>query len=285
MTHSDTIPSATTAKTRFVEAIGRRIAYRSVGKGAPIILCNRYKGILDTWDPAFIDNLAQHFTVITFDYSGLALSTGTPPSDILSMANDARDIAEALKLEKIIIGGWSLGGMAAQTVTTHYPELVSHAILIGTAPPGKNDHAPERLFFETAAKPVKDLADEIIIFFEPKSEASRNAAKLTHDRIAKRTSDLDAPISAPVWDSLYKAGADFYADRHNSREKLKTTTIPILVISGDHDIVCPVENWFALTRELPTMQLIVFPQAGHGPQHQYPGIAAEYITTFIRNTK
>ena len=46
----------------------------------------------------------------------------------------------------------------------------------------------------------------------------------------------------------------------------------------------PVGNWYALTRELPTMQLIVFPQAGYGPQHQYPEACVDYITTFMRTT-
>jgi hypothetical protein len=33
------------------------------------------------------------------------------------------------------------------------------------------------------------------------------------------------------------------------------------------------------------MPLIVFPQAGHGPQHQYPEACVEYITMFIRTTE
>jgi pimeloyl-ACP methyl ester carboxylesterase len=32
-------------------------------------------------------------------------------------------------------------------------------------------------------------------------------------------------------------------------------------------------------------QLIVMPQAGHGPQHQYPDLAAKYIASFIENSK
>jgi pimeloyl-ACP methyl ester carboxylesterase len=81
-----------------------------------------------------------------------------------------------------------------------------------------------------------------------------------------------------------ETGEDLFPDKHNSRDKLRTTTTPILVISGVHDLVFPVENWYALTRALPTMQLIVFPQAGHGPQHQYPEASMEYITTFVRTT-
>jgi pimeloyl-ACP methyl ester carboxylesterase len=46
--------------------------YPSVGKGKPIVLCHRFRGVLDLWDPAFIGSLAaEGFLVVTFDYSGL----------------------------------------------------------------------------------------------------------------------------------------------------------------------------------------------------------------------
>ena len=37
--------------------------------------------------------------------------------------------------------------------------------------------------------------------------------------------------------------------------------------------------------ELSSIQLIVMPQAGHGVHHQYPDLAAKYITSFVENSK
>ena len=87
--------SALVARTQFAESNGRKIAYRSIGGGQPILLCNRFRGVLDTWDPAFIDALARHFRVITFDYSGMGRSTGKATFEQHSLANDARDLAVA----------------------------------------------------------------------------------------------------------------------------------------------------------------------------------------------
>ena len=47
--------NAVNAKTNFVQIGDRKIAYRSIGKGLPIIMINRFRGTLDTWDPAFLD--------------------------------------------------------------------------------------------------------------------------------------------------------------------------------------------------------------------------------------
>ena len=80
MNTRDATIAAASAPTRFVNTKRRTLAYRSVGGGPVIILCNRFRGTLDTWDPAFIDALARTFTVITFDYSGIGRSTGAPPS-------------------------------------------------------------------------------------------------------------------------------------------------------------------------------------------------------------
>jgi pimeloyl-ACP methyl ester carboxylesterase len=279
------IINAVSAKTKFVETGGRKIAYRSIGSGQPIILVNRFRGNLDTWDPAFLDALASTYNVITIDYSGIGLSTGVCATDIYEMAKDVKDIAEALRLTKIIMAGWSLGGMVAQAVTTQYPELVSHAILIGTSPPVRSNAVSEKLFWERALKPVTDLEDGIVLFFEPQSESSKNAAKLSFGRMAMRTEDLDNPVSQECYSNQQKAIDRFREDRNGTLAKLQSSNIPILVLMGDHDIGFPVEDWYRLVGKLPSTQLFVMPQAGHGPQNQYPDLSAKYIASFIENSK
>ena len=125
--------SAVTAPTQFVMIDGRRIAYRALDDGPPLILCNRLRGVLDVWDPAFLDALAENFRVITFDYSGLGQSTGRATYERKALAKDAEDLADA----RFAIGGWSLGGMAAQVVVALYSERVTHAILIDTTTTGQ----------------------------------------------------------------------------------------------------------------------------------------------------
>jgi pimeloyl-ACP methyl ester carboxylesterase len=276
--------SYTLAPNLFVESQGRRLAYRSVGEGKPIVLCVRFRGTMDSWDPAFIDALAeQGFRVITFDYSGLGLSSGTANYSPMALADDARDLIEALELQDAVIGGWSLGALTAQVFLAKYPHLISHAVLLGVAPPGPNVKGAEQLFHDTALKPENDFEDEVVLFFEPASPASREAAKRSHDRLALRTEGRSVPVPHAFARAvlppqprspLFPAEPILLA--------LKHTRIPILHIGGDHDIAFPVENWYALNQQLPTVQLITYPQAGHGPHHQYPEAAAKHIAAFIQ---
>ena len=74
--NANVLSEAVNSKTKFIEVNEQRFAYRSIGTGLPIILLNRFRGTLDTWDPSFLGGLAVTFNVITIDYSGIGLSTG-----------------------------------------------------------------------------------------------------------------------------------------------------------------------------------------------------------------
>ncbi len=275
--------TAATAPNQFVEVAGNRIAYRAIGQGNPMILLTRMRGTLDTWDPLFLDELANSNRVITVDYPGVGYSTGTLPPEIGDVADFVAIFADAMGLERFVLTGWSWGGTVAQTFLVEHPGRATHAILIGTAPPGKGAVPIQQAFLDRAFKTVNDLDDEIVLFFEPKSTISRAAAKASHDRIFARPGVAERIPSTPEGIEAYLgAAATYHEDVSGRLEKLKGTRTPILVISGDNDISTAVENWFALNRQIPNAHLIVYPESGHAPQHQYPELAAAQIALFLR---
>lgn len=80
------------------------------------------------------------------------------------------------------------------------------------------------------------------------------------------------------------AGAKDYAvDDFGSRKKRAQINVTILVIPGDHDPACPIGNWYALSRKIPNLQLIMLGQTGHGPQSQYPALTVQYIRNFVNH--
>ncbi|PRF57849.1 alpha/beta hydrolase [Burkholderia multivorans] len=274
--------SSLNARTQFVDVDGRRLAYRTFGRGTPLVLCVRFRGTMDTWDPLFLDTLVERgFQVTIFDYSGLGQSTGERTYHPASLAKDAIDLIVALKLGKAVIGGWSVGGMAAQIVVAKAPQLVSHAVLIATTPPGPLVKPGEPLFY-AMAKRENDFEDFVTLFFEPASPASRAAAEQSAARVAARKVDL-SPAVPVEW-----AGQQVGDGPKNPAfpvdavlDALKSTSIPVLHVGGDHDIVFPVENWYALNGQLPTLHLVTLPRTGHGPQLEYPIACASHIAAFV----
>lgn len=264
---------------------GRKLAYRTTGTGKPLVLCNRFRGTLDLWDPAFLQALAaQGYQVITFDYSGLGQSTGEKSYNPVDLALDAKDLIEALGLTDLAIGGWSIGGIAAQILLTMIAPQASHLVLLATTPPGQLVKPGEQLFYDTAAIPGIDLDQFTTVFFEPADAASVEASKRSFDRIMAQMDPKVAPV--PVEWAMSQIGSEprnplFPADQVLAY--LKLTDVPILHLGGDHDIVMPIENWYALNQALPTLTLVTYPRAGHAPHHQHPEMAAEQIGAFLRH--
>lgn len=279
--------SAAGASTGFVEVDGRKLAYRSVGKGKPIVLCHRFRGVLGLWDPAFIDGLAaEGFQVVTFDYSGLGQSTGEKSYNPRALVKDAKDLIDGLGLNDVVIGGWSIGGIVAQIYLAMFGTNVSHVVLLATTPPGRLVKPAEQLFYDAAAQPGTSLDQFTTIFFEPKDENSRAASKRSFDRIFSEK-NLRSP-EVPVDWAIAQIGKTPQNPVFPSDEVLhvlKTTSVPILHLGADHDIIFPVENWYALNGQLPSLQLITYPRAGHSPHHQYPEIAAKQLAGFINGTR
>src|SRR3984885_325536 len=83
-------------------------AYRDTGgDGRPVILLQHFRGNLDNWDPALIDDLASARRVITFDTPGVGSSTGATPNTVAQMARDAIAFIAALELAQVDLLGFS----------------------------------------------------------------------------------------------------------------------------------------------------------------------------------
>ncbi|HSC82378.1 MAG TPA: alpha/beta hydrolase [Pseudomonas sp.] len=277
-----TATSASAVPNQFVEVDGRRLAYRVIGEGTPLVLCLRFRGVMDDWDPAFLDALAVHgFRVYIFDYSGLGWSTGQPTYDPISLAKDAIDLIQVLGLGRVVLGGWSIGGVAAQLVMLQAPHVLSHLLLIATTPPGLLVRTGEPLFYELAAR-ENDFEDFVSLFFEPISASSREAAVSSAARIAQRSEGRCQPVAYDwAMQFLGDGPRDSVFPLQAAMDALKQTKTPVMHLGGDHDIVFPVENWYALNRTLPSLHLLTLPSSGHAPQNQYPHACAAHVAAFV----
>src|ERR1700694_3987506 len=105
-----------TAPTQFVEANGIRFAYRRFGKvgDLPIVFNQHYIGTMDYWDPLVTDGFAREREVILFNNAGVSSSSGEVPTRIEKMGTNAVAFIKALRLAKVDVLGFSIGGLVAQ---------------------------------------------------------------------------------------------------------------------------------------------------------------------------
>ncbi|WP_335964738.1 alpha/beta hydrolase [Galbibacter sp. PAP.153] len=174
--------------------------------------------------------------------------------------------------------------LIAQTVVFENPDRILKAVLIGTNPPGHNKEPIEEAFYKAALKPINDIEDEYVLFFEPASDDSKMAADASHKRIYDRLDVAKIPSDQEIFQRYFSASKEFREDPYQYRDKITEISCPVLVISGDHDISFAVENWFPLLRKAKKIQHFILPDSGHGPHHQAPKLIAEYIKVFIMNS-
>lgn len=269
------------SRTKFVTLNGLQLAFRQFGNGFPILFYNRFRGILDTWDPLFMDLLAVKHSIILFDYPGIGDSAGELSPDIIEVATVGTTLMSYLGFEKYHVAGWSYGGLVAQAALFLNKNVVQKAVLIGTNPPGINEVPFDPVFFERALKPVNDQDDELVAFFEPSSEKSRVAAKASFERIAIRLNRAKVPVTPEIFQKYFEGAAVMKKDAQGFLGQYKKLESPVLVISADHDVSFAVENWFPLLRNAPSLQHIIINDSGHGLQHQHPELIAGYINLFL----
>ena len=273
---------AETAATRFVEVGDARFAYRSFGSGSPLVFVQRFRGTMDDWDPALLNPLAQEHRVLVFDNAGVGSSSGTTPTSIGAMADDAARFMRALDLAQVDVLGWSMGGMVAQSLTLGHPDLVRRLILAGTAGPGIP--GTQRLPADVVTVATKPLntPDDLLFLFFPQTPAGRAAGAASLARIAQRRGLADPLVAQPSWVAQITAAGTFIAGQEIAYSRLGEIRQPTLVANGDQDIMLPVIDSTLLAEQIPGAELVIYPDAGHGFLFHYHQVFGERVLRFLR---
>jgi pimeloyl-ACP methyl ester carboxylesterase len=273
-----------TAPTQFVDAAGVRFAFRRFGKpsGVPLVLNMHFTGTMDHWDPLVTDGLAANREVILFDNAGVSSSSGKVPTSAEEMAANAAFFIDALGLSQVDVLGFSLGGMVAQALAVLKPNLVRRLVLVGTGPRGGEGMAsltPEAqaAFGATYAHPDDKW---LSVFFTP-SAASQAAGRAFLKRFRLRQRDRDPEADEPAAAAHLAAIGEWGKPRADAFKYLHGIHQPTLVINGGHDVIVYSVNSLILQQHLPNAQLILYPDANHGAQYQYPALFVADVARFL----
>jgi len=273
-----------TAPTQFVDAAGVRFAYRRFGKpdGVPLLLNQHFTGTMDHWDPAVIDGFAKDREVILFNNAGISSSSGAVPTTIEEMGANAVAFVHALGLTDIDVLGFSLGGMVAQEIALQAPSMVRRLILVGTGPRGGEGMAtltPEaQAIFGATYDPPEELW--LSVHFT-QSEASQAAGRAFLTRFRRRTENRDPDVNESVAPAQIEALGKWGAPREGAFDYLKDIRQPTLVVNGGKDVIVYTVNSYILQQHIPSAQLILYPDASHGSQYQYPELFIRHVSLFL----
>jgi pimeloyl-ACP methyl ester carboxylesterase len=273
-----------TAPTQFVEANGIRFAHRRFGKrgGVPLVFNQHFTGTMDHWDPAVTDGFAGDREVILFNNAGVSSSSGKVPARIDKMGANAVAFIKALGLTKVDVLGFSIGGFVAQEIALQAPDLVRRLVLVGTGPRGGEGMAtltPEaQEIFGASYDEPDDLWLRVHFTTSGKSQA---AGREFLKRFRLRAKNRDPEVNDKVAPAQIEAISEWGAPRDKPFEYLKSICQPALVVNGGKDVIVYAVNSFILQQNLPDAELILYPDANHGSQYQYPKRFVEQVSAFL----
>lgn len=282
-----TAVTAVNAPTLFITVSDVKYAYRRFGnnKNIPLVFFQHFTGTLDNWDPAVLDGLSKDREIIIFDNAGVSSSTGEVASNIEGIAATAINFIDALKLKKIDLFGFSMGGFVAQQVALTRPDLIHKIILAGTGPKGGEgleSFSPE---VWAMLKKTYTPADALLLdtFFSPTS-SSQKAGQAFLERLHLRKTERDIPINDKVIPAQLSAIAGWGKKGTGNYDYLKNITCPVLVVNGNNDLLFFTINSYHLQQNLPNARLILYPNSNHGAIYQFPDEFVKQALLFLNDT-
>src|SRR4051794_37153688 len=265
----DAMTSWSDAPTQTITVGGVEFAYRLLGPdtGLPVVFLTHLAAVLDNWDPRVVDGIAAKHPVITFDNRGVGASSGSTPTTIEEMARDAVTFIRALGFDQVDLFGFSMGGMIAQLIAAQEPDLVRKVILAGTGPAGGEgiDKVTRISYLDTARGLLTRQDPKQFLFFTRTANGKR-AGKEFLARLEERTADRDKAISVASFQSQLKA-----INRWGTQKPTDLSRIaqPVLLVNGESDKMVPTSNTTDMHRRLPSSELVIYPDAGHGGVFQF----------------
>ena len=256
-------------EARSVHANGIDIHYLEAGEGEPLVLL--HGGVVSTnpiWAGVPISyasqmaTLSDRFRVIAPDTRGAGKtvhSGGTVTFDLL--ADDVAALVDALGLDQPLVAGFSEGGITATILGIRHPGSV-RAIA---------NHAGYDAFAPSVMPTLSAMMRQMLGGSPDATEADPDAAA----RFFSQSAEMQGAFELMKADEDSGQGKDHWKDYlrlafHRLTESTGYTTsdlgaiaAPTLIIVGDRDEFCSVEEGVLAYRALAEGELAVVPNTGH----------------------
>jgi pimeloyl-ACP methyl ester carboxylesterase len=258
--------AADTTLGKYVNANGIDIHYVEQGSGPPLVLLNN--GMIST-NPVWADwissyerhrvTLADHFRVIEPDFRGsgrTVQSDGPIPYDVL--ADDMAAFIDALGLDRPFIGGYGDGAAVATIVGIRTPQAVGAIV----------NHGDYDLFDPDPESPNLVMTRQMLGGRPDATQADPDAVEAheyLHTMVELMRADHDVAQGEGHWKTVLRRTFERVSRPSGyTVDDLRAIAVPTLILVGDRDPFCSVEQGAAAYRALADGELAVLPGTPNG---------------------
>jgi proline iminopeptidase len=275
---------------------------REIGKGPAIIVLHGGPDFDHSYLLPELDRLSDSYRLIYYDQRGRGRSADHVQPEDVTLASDLADldkIRQYFHLDSVVLLGHSWGTVLALEYALRYPQRVSRLILMNPGPASTDDYKELRKAWlekrpdemerrkaisTSAAYQEGDPAAVTAyyrIHFRPalarpedyEKFMTRLSASFTKEGILKARA-IESRLMIETW-----ASPDY-----NLLPKLKSLSIPTLVIYGDHDFI-PATTATHIADAIPNSRMVTLKDCGHFTYLECPVPVRENIAAFFRSVK
>lgn len=270
---------------------GTRIAYQTRGKGPVVVLSNGLGGTYLAFRHVY-DALGERYRTICWDYRGMYRSARPADAATLAMPNHIRDLVTLLDREEVdraVFIGWSMG------VQVNFELFRDHAHRsAGVVAINGTYGSPFRTL--AAARLMKRVVPLALTVMKSQSQLV--------SKVSSRAMAWDGTVPAMVRLGLVSAAVDVelvkavagdfvtldfahysdmlrYLGEHDAEDLLPRIGVPVLIITGDRDILTPVGTATKMNRLIPGSRLVIIKGGTHYTPIEYPATIQEEVMRFL----
>lgn len=246
----------------------------------PLVLLHAFPLDSRMWE-GVRGRLAPRTRLITPDLRGLG-RTELPDSDrepdLADAAADVIAMLDKIGLGRVVLGGCSMGGYVTMAVLRAAPERVAGVVLIDTKAEVDGQAALQNRH-RVAEQAEQDgiqgwLAAEMLpnlLAGHTDTQDARRSGVVGHTR---DLIDAQSP-SGVAW------GQRAMANRPDSTATLRETTVPALVLVGEHDALTTPDDAQRMAATLSASSLVTVPDVGHLAPLEAPEAIADAISGWL----
>ena len=268
------------------------IAYTDEGKGDnTIILIHGLGSYLRAWEKN-IGELSKNNRVIAIDLPGYGKSSKEPHTGMMTFyAGIVNELVKELKLNKVVIGGHSMGGQIGMTTYLKYPQIVKGLVLAAPAGFERFTKGQKQWFRDVmTVDGVRLTTPEAIqnnlasnLFRQPK-----DADFMVSERMEMRSADDFIPYCYAVVQSVHGMVDNPVIDY------LQDIKVPTLIFFGENDNLIPnrylnpgrtVEIAKYGASKINNSKLVMIPKTGHFLMFEKPEVFNKETIDFIKSLK
>ena len=273
------------AEHKNISIRGVNVRYVQAGQGPVVLLVHGLGASLITWCRN-IDPLAEAgFTVLAPDLPGHGDSDkpGHLSYDPVSGARLVNEFISALGVDRVSLVGNSAGGLIVGLMALDYPEKVDRLVLVASGGLGKR----VSWFLRLVSLPM--LGD---LLYQPWLHRNLGVAKRIFYRPPPFLDEVllemhrvrSLPGSRRAALRSIRSSINYFGLCSQSYivDRLKKSTVPLMTVWGEKDIVIPLSQAEIIRRELPHSVVHTIPDCGHWPHMEKADEFNSIVTEFLR---